>query len=125
MADYNGSTHLITKMEELLSTKKLSTSAAVRLLLESQLHNIKARHDMAAQIETLKLETQKEIEKLKIQTQAEIELLRSTSLGLKAYTHPKQAIVIVFLVISFLVSDIRQPVIEWITDNIKMIFSVL
>lgn len=125
MADYNGSSHLIHKMEELLSTKKLSTTAAVRLLLESQLHNIKARHDMAAQIEALRLETHKEIEALKAKTQVDIQLLQSTSIGLKAYTHPKQAFALIILIFSFLVSDVRQPVINWITENIKILFSLL
>jgi hypothetical protein len=125
MSDYNGATHLINKMEELLSTKKLSTTAAVRLLLESQLHNIKARHDMAAQIESLRLETHREIELLKAKTQLEIQMLQSTSIGLKAYTYPKQALAVVILLISFLVSDIRQPVINWIAENIKILFSLL
>lgn len=113
MSDYNGATHLINKIEELLGAKKLSTAAAVRMLLESQLHNIKARHDMAAQIEQLRLDTYKEIE-----------LLRRTSIGMKIYEKPKQAIIIIFLVLSFLVSDIREPVFAWVSDNIKHILSV-
>lgn len=122
--DYNGSSQLITKIEELLGTKKLSTPAAVRLLLESQLHNIKARHDMAAQIEELRLDTQRQIEELRAKTQIEIELINKTSIGRKMYDKPKQAFISIFLITSFLVSDIRQPVFQWIMDNIKTFFSL-
>lgn len=123
--DYNGSTHLITKIEELLGAKKLSTSAAVRMLLESQLHNIKARHDMAAQIEDLRLKTQKDIEEMKVKTQVDIELLKRTSFGLKIYTNPRTAIIIFFILYSFAISDIREPVVGWLLQNIKIFLSIL
>lgn len=121
--DYNGSTHLINKIEELLAAQKLSTAAAVRMLLESQLHNIRARHDMSAQIEKLRMDTQKEIEVMKSRTQIEIELLKRTSIGWRMYEKPKQAFIIIFIIVSFFVSDIRQPVLAWVMDNIKTLLA--
>ena len=117
--DYNGSTHLITKIEELLGSKKLSPTAAIRLLLESQLHNIKARHDMEQQIEQLKLDTQKEIAVIKKTNAEEIALLRRTSVGLYVYNNPGKALVFFLLAYSFAISDLRQPFMDWVVANLK------
>ena len=103
MVDYNGSSHLVKKIEELLATKKLSTAAAVRMLLEKELYDIKTRYDM----------------------QQDIELLKRTSIGLRIYTNPKLALFFLFVLYTFGISDIREPVIGWIVNNLKLIFSLM
>ncbi len=103
MTDYNGSAHLVKKLEELLGTKKISTPAAVRLLLEKELHDIKARYDM----------------------QQDIELLKRTSIGLRIYTNPKLALFILFVLYTFGISDIREPIMDWVFNNLKLLFSLM
>ena len=102
MTDYNGSSALINKMEKLLADKKLSTAAAVRLMLEKQLHDIKEGHEI----------------------KKELIYLRKVSLGAKIDEKPKKYITLFLLIYSFSISDIREPVKNWLIDNIKMIISL-
>lgn len=103
---YNGSAVLIDKIEGLLTEKKLSTPAAMRLMLELELNNIKRNHERDMEIEKLKQEMQ-------------------YSWGLWAAKHPKTATALFLLIYSFALSDIRKPFLDWLVANIKTVFSLL
>jgi hypothetical protein len=107
---YNGSSALVTKIEALLGEKKISTMAAVRLILEKQLNDIKENHLRDERLELI-IKRQDEIER--------------RSLGMWIYKHPKRAFAIVFVFYSFAISDIRQPVFAWLGGIVKVIISAL
>lgn len=50
--------------------------------------------------------------------------LKSTSWGYKSWVEPKKAFTILFVVYSFAISDIRQPVFAWLSGVVKMVMSV-
>ena len=103
---YNGSTALVEKIEHLLGEKRLSTSAAIRLMLEKMLHDIKENHYRDMEIQEIK-ERQ--------------ELLEKRSLGFWAYNNPRKAFTAFLILYSFAVSDIREPVVNWlmsISENV-------
>lgn len=102
---YNGSTLLVKKIESLLGEKRLSTPAAMRLILELQLQVIKENHKREDEIKLIK-------EELKY------------SWGIWAVRNPRKAIVIFILAYSFAMSDIRQPIMAWVLENIKALLSL-
>ena len=107
---YNGSSALITEIEHLLGEKKLSTAAAMRLLLEKELSDIKANHERKLQLESL---------------QARQDELEKRSLGFWAYKNPKIALTIFIALYSFSISDIRQPLIEWLNQIVGLLIKAL
>lgn len=100
---YNGSTVLVKKIEHLLGEKKISTPVVMRLLLELKLDEIKQQHALKERVDKIE----------------------AVSWSLWASKNPKTAIVSGLIIISFLISDIRQPVIAWVSQNLKLILSLL
>lgn len=107
---YNGSSALVKKMETLLSEKKLSTPSAVRLMLEKDLADIKADHER---------------DKLLQELRSRQDLLEARSVGMWAYNNPRKATALFFVLYSFSISDIRQPVMDWIGGIVGMILKAL
>lgn len=103
---YNGQTALVRKMEDLLGQKKLSTAAAMRLLLEKELEDIKRNHERDERINKIEQDLQ-------------------YSIGLWTNRNPKKAVSLFLFFWLFSVSEIREPVILWITSNIKLLMGIL
>lgn len=100
---YNGSTVLVKKIEHLLGEKKISTPVVMRLLLELKLDEIKKQHELHERV--VKIE--------------------EASWSLWAAKNPKTAMALFILFCSFIISDLRQPVLEWVFNNLKVFFSLL
>jgi len=107
---YNGKTALVKKMEVLLQEKKLSTPSAVRLMLEKDISDIKENHDRDLLLKEIMLR-QDELER------------RST--GMWVYKNPRKALVLSFILYSFTISDIRQPVMLWVSEFVGLILKAL
>jgi len=103
---YNGSSVLVKKIESLLGEKRMSTPVAVRLILELQIEAIKQNYKREEEIRLVK-------EEMKY------------SWGIWAAHNPRKAFVIVVLIYSFAISDIRQPVMAWVIENIKTLLSLI
>lgn len=108
---YNGSTALVKKMETLLQEKKLSTSAAVRLMLEKDLADIKADHERDLILSDL------------VKRQA---ILESHDIVKRIKDHPKLsfAFFVLFLILNSMVnwSGIRKPAIQAV---VYQVFGIL
>lgn len=111
---YNGSTALVMKMEELLGQKKLSTSAAMRLLLEKELSDIKRNHERDERI--------KESEKQIIDLKNEIDVLKKTSIGRWILTNPKKAGGVILFLYSFSISGLPSLFFQWLFSSLKLLF---
>ena len=102
MADerYNGSTQLLDKIDQLLQSKTITTSSAIRLMLEAQQHSIKENYLLKKEIDTLKAHWTNKVT-------------------------PRAAFIIFFLLYSFAISDIRQPVMAWLGTIITQVLKLL
>ncbi len=107
---YNGSTALVKKMEMLLSEKKLSTPSAVRLMLEKDLADIKADHERDIRLQEISDRQ---------------DLIEKRSVGFWAYNNPRKAMALFFILYSFSISDIREPVMSWVAGFVGLILKAL
>lgn len=107
---YNGSTALVNKIEHLLAEKKLSTAAAMRLLLEKELADIKINHARDEQVKALR---------------AENEEIKRHSIGIWIYQNPKMAFTIALILFSFVASDVKIPIIQWLSEVVGLVIKAL
>lgn len=107
---YNGSTALVNKIEHLLAEKKLSTAAAMRLLLEKELADIKINHARDLEVKTLR---------------AEYEEIKRHSLGMWMYNNPKMSFTLAFILFSFIASDVKIPIMQFVGEMIGLIIKAL
>jgi hypothetical protein len=107
---YNGSTALVNKIEHLLAEKKLSTAAAMRLLLEKELADIKINHARDLQIKELK---------------AENEEIKRHSTGWWIHNNKKMAFTIALILLSLVASDVKIPIMQWFSEVIGLIIKAL
>ena len=107
---YNGKTALVKKMETLLQEKKLSTPSAVRLMLEKDISDIKENHERDALLQELRNRQ---------------DILERRSVGMWAYKNPRKAMVLFFALYSFSISDIREPVMSWVSQLVGLILKTL
>lgn len=107
---YNGSTALVNKIEHLLAEKKLSTAAAMRLLLEKELADIKINHARDLEVKTLR---------------AEYEEIKKHSIGMWMYNNPKMAITLAFIIFSFISSDVKIPIRQFVGEISEMISLII
>ena len=101
--EYNGQTALVKKIEELLGSKRISTTAALRLMLEKQLYDIKANHERDLRIAQLE----------------------GASLGLWVKNNQRRAVAIVIIMYSFSISTIREPFLTWVGSLISLVMKAI
>jgi hypothetical protein len=101
--NYNGSTEILKKIDDLLSRKTITPSSAMRILLEAQQHAIKENHDLKKRVRDLEAHRDNH------------------------WTHkitPRLAAVTFFIAYSFAISDIRKPVMAWAAGLISSVIKL-
>ncbi len=89
--EYNGSTKILKKIDDLLNAKTIPTAVAVRIMLEAQQHAIMENHNVKKRV-----------------TELENHWLQKIT--------PRGAAIAFFVLYSFAISDIREPFMEWVVQ---------
>jgi len=97
---YNGSTEILTKIDDLLSKKTITPSSAMRILLEAQKHAIKENHVLKKRVAVLEDHWTNRVT-------------------------PRLAAIIFFVIYSFAISDIRKPFLAWAGGILSTIIKLL
>lgn len=99
-SEYNGSTEILNKIDHLLQSKKITTSAALSTLLEAHKHQIKETHEVKKRV-------------------AELEAHWTNKVT------PKGALITFFILYSFSISDIREPVMQFVGSVLGTLVKLL
>lgn len=106
----NGNT--IAEIREILSDKtKVSQGVVNRLTLS-----------LMAEIYEKQVKQGEEDAAHKVAVDKRLAELERRSVGMWAWNHPKSAFAILIFTFSFLISDIRQPAVAWLTEFFKLVF---
>ena len=97
---YNGSSDILGKIDTLLEKKTITTSAALRIMLEAQQFSIKETHELKGRVKILEDHWTNKVT-------------------------PRLAAIIFFVIYSFAISDIRKPFLAWAGGILSTIIKLL
>jgi hypothetical protein len=98
--NYNGSSEILGKIDTLLDKKTITTSSALRIMLESQQYAIKENHLLRGKIKTLEDHWTNKVT-------------------------PRLAAIVFIILYSFSISDIRKPFFAWLGGIVITVIKLL
>ena len=118
MEQYNGSAEIIQEMTDLLKQKQISASAALKMMLKLEMHDLKIRQEMSDRI----ADNKAEIEKVRLDYEREVALLKRVGVGYSIYNNPRRATLILLALYSLGASGLIADIFNWVWQNFKLLF---